>query len=226
MFLVLLAGAINSNPVNQIYFLQADTSGIQGAPAVSRWTFWNTCSVDANGRDACGAAYPDYPFDPQNNFGSQRGVPDSFIGTSKFYYMSRFTFPFIIIALFFAVCSLFLGLFALCSRIGSYLSSASCAVALFFQTIVACLMTANFVIGRNNFLANGQSASLGQMAFGFVWAAMASLFLAVVFFCVAGATSRDSSTSGRRTFGRKRSTRSRGSFIDTESQRRVKDEYI
>ena len=61
--------------------------------------------------------------------------------TNKFYYMSRFMFPFIIIALFFAVCSLFLGLFALCSRIGSYLSSLSCAVALFFQTIVACLMT-------------------------------------------------------------------------------------
>lgn len=61
--------------------------------------------------------------------------------TNKFYYMTRFMFAFILIALFFAVCSLFLGLFALCSRIGSYLSSVLCAVALFFQTIVACLMT-------------------------------------------------------------------------------------
>jgi hypothetical protein len=61
--------------------------------------------------------------------------------TNKFYYMTRFMFAFWIIALFFAVCSLFLGLFALCSRIGSYLSGVLCYVAFFFQTLVAALMT-------------------------------------------------------------------------------------
>jgi hypothetical protein len=61
--------------------------------------------------------------------------------TNKFYYMTRFMFAFQLIGLFFAVCALFLGLLALCSRIGSYLSSLTCMIALIFQTAVACLMT-------------------------------------------------------------------------------------
>ena len=58
-----------------------------------------------------------------------------------FFYETRFMFAFVIIALFFAVCSLFLSLFAICSRIGSYLSAITCLIALFFQTIAAALMT-------------------------------------------------------------------------------------
>lgn len=50
-------------------------------------------------------------------------------------------FAFVIIGLFFAVSALFLGLVALCSRIGSFLSSATCSVALFFQTVTTALMT-------------------------------------------------------------------------------------
>lgn len=50
-------------------------------------------------------------------------------------------FAFVLIGLFFAVCTLFLGLLALCSRIGSFLSSGLCSVALFFQTLTAALMT-------------------------------------------------------------------------------------
>ncbi|MCJ1474530.1 hypothetical protein MMC13_003188 [Lambiella insularis] len=228
IFLVLLAGAVNSNPVNQVYFLQADTSAISGAPAQSRWTLWNVCSVDANGRDACGKVSPAYPFDPQSNFNTMKGVPASFQGTNEFFYLTRFMFAFVLIALFFAVCSLFLGLFALCSRIGSYLSSVLCSVALFFQTIVAALMTAAYVIGRNNFNANGQTATLGEYAFAFVWAAMACLFLATISFCIAGVTSKKDKTTTARTggrFGRRKTAKERGSFIDSESQRRVKDEY-
>lgn len=50
-------------------------------------------------------------------------------------------FAFVLIGGFFAACALGLGLVALCSRIGSFLSSATVSVALFFQTITACLMT-------------------------------------------------------------------------------------
>lgn len=61
--------------------------------------------------------------------------------THKYYYLTRFMFAFILISLFFAACALFLGLLALCSRIGSYLSGLTCSVALFFQTLAASLMT-------------------------------------------------------------------------------------
>lgn len=63
------------------------------------------------------------------------------ISGHKYYFLSRFMFAFILIGLFFAVCSFFLGLLALCSRIGSFLSSALCSVALFFQILTASLMT-------------------------------------------------------------------------------------
>ena len=61
--------------------------------------------------------------------------------TRKYYYLTRFMFAFVLISLVFAVCSLFLGVFALCSRIGSYMSSFLCSIALFFQTLTAALMT-------------------------------------------------------------------------------------
>ncbi|MCJ1356483.1 MAG: hypothetical protein MMC33_006478 [Icmadophila ericetorum] len=231
IFLTLLAGAVDHKPTSMIYFLQADTSNIPGAPALSRWTFWNTCSVNANGGNVCGKVHPAYPFNPPSNFGTTKNIAAAFIGTHKFYYLTRFMFAFTLISLFFSVISLFLGLFALCSRVGSFLSSLLCFVALFFQTVTACLMTAAYVIGRKNFNTNSQPASLGKYAFGFMWAAMACLLLAGVMFCIAGVTSkRDSTytrkTGGRSFFGRKKGTRNRGSFIDSESQRRVvKDEY-
>ncbi len=61
--------------------------------------------------------------------------------TSKFFYMSRFMFAFYIISLFFGALALTTGLLALCSRLGGYLSGANTAVALFFHTLAAALMT-------------------------------------------------------------------------------------
>jgi hypothetical protein len=83
-----------------------------------------------------------------------------------------------------------------------------------------------FVKARNVFNANGMSASVGSYAFGFSWASVVCLFIASTLFfggCLTG-RSRDN-IHDRSFFRRNRSTRSRGSFIDNESQRRViKDE--
>ena len=86
-------------------------------------------------------------------------------------------------------------------------------------------------------------ASVGRYAFGFTWGAWAAMFLATIFLflgCGAGGNNsgrrkerRGSVINGGNTndreismFRRNRSKRSaRGSFIDNESQRRVKDEY-
>ncbi|KAI4156633.1 MAG: hypothetical protein LQ340_000136 [Diploschistes diacapsis] len=216
IFFVLLAGAINGNPVNQVYFLQADTSSIKGAPALSQWTLWNVCGSGANSLDAnCGKISPAFPFDPQSNFGgSTQNVPQGFQGTNMFYLETRFMFAFVLITLFFAVCSFFLSLLALCSRIGSYLSAVMCLVALLFQTVAAALMTAAYVQGRNIFNSNNMTASLGRAAFGFMWGAMACLLLAAVSSCVGGGMSKRDSHSS---YGRKKSTRSRGSFIDNDA---------
>lgn len=50
-------------------------------------------------------------------------------------------FPFVVIGLFFAVVSLFSGLLAMCTRIGSYISGFLAWLALTFQVIATCLMT-------------------------------------------------------------------------------------
>jgi hypothetical protein len=61
---------------------------------------------------------------------------------------------------------------------------------------------------------------------GFAWAIWACYFIAAILFCVGGSVSKSESSYPKTSyFGRKKSTRSRGSFIDAESQRRVKDEY-
>jgi len=227
MFFILLAGAVDGSPVNRWYFLEADTSNIPGAPPLSRWSYWNVCGVDGS-RTACGDAnyekvHPAFPLDPSSHrtFDTDVNVPQNFVDNHGYYFlMTRFMFAFMLIALFFAVCALFTGLLALCTRIGAYLSGFLTLIALFFQLIQASLMTAAYVKGRDNFRSNNQSARIGQYAFGFEWAAAACFFLASVLFCLGGSRSKDRtatySAKRRNFFGgkRSRSTRSRGSFIN------------
>lgn len=140
-FLVILSGTVEHNPLNKVFFLQSTTNGITGAQNPARWTFFAVCGV-ANGLNAnCGHVKPALPFNPVQNFGTSTGVPDAFIGTHKFYYLSRFMFAFYLIALFFAVIALFTGLLALCTRLGAYLSGLNVMIAVFFQALAAALMT-------------------------------------------------------------------------------------
>ncbi|PWY91014.1 SUR7-domain-containing protein [Aspergillus heteromorphus CBS 117.55] len=191
MFLTLLGGARNSRPLNEIYFLQVDTSNIPGAPDLSRWTYWQLCAV-VNGKSQCGSSVPDYPFDPPSHetFDTDTNIPAAFIGTNHYYLTSRFSFPFLLIALFFGVVSLFTGFLAMCTRIGGYVSSLVAWIALIFQIISTCLITAVYVEGRNKFSANGQTAKLGAKAFAFMWTAVACLLIACVCYCMGGSVGR------------------------------------
>ncbi|KAK4893356.1 Eisosomes component [Elasticomyces elasticus] len=235
-FFIVLSGSHIGQPPSQVYFLQADTAGISNAndryhnPA--RWTYLSICGVTNGLNSMCGPTRAAQSFDPARNFGSTTGVPQQFIGTRKFYYLSRFAWSFYIVALFFAVLAFFLGFLALCTRLGAYLTGMMATLALFFQTLTAALMTAWTVQGRNAFRSNNQSAHLGVKAYAFTWATMACYLLATILFCLGGRVGKEenkySKGTGTSYFGRKkstRSTRSRGSFIDSESQRRVKDEY-
>lgn len=142
-FLTILTGGVNSSPLDKFYFLQASTSGIPNARNPSRWTFFAICGENpSTGRNSnCGAPVPALPFDPPRNFGTEQNVPEQFLGTHKYFYLSRFMFAFYLIALFFAAVALASGLLAVCSRLGGYLSSLMTSVALFFQILAASLMT-------------------------------------------------------------------------------------
>lgn len=227
-FFTILSGAIDSFPISLFYFLEASTNNIPNARNPSRWTFFAICGSDpTNGHNAnCGSIVPALPFDPPKNFGTDENVPEAFIGTNQYYYLSRFMFAFYLIALFFAAIALVSGLLALCSRLGGYLSAMTTAVALFFQTLAAALMTAWIVKGRNAFRSAGFEAHIGKYLMAFAWASMACFFLATILFCLGGKLGGDSSGVRRtRSTRSSKSQRSRGSFLETDSQRRVKDDY-
>ena len=81
------------------------------------------------------------------------------------------------------------------------------------------------VQARNAFRSSGGSASLGRYAYGFTWGAMACYLLATILFCIGGRVGKNEKYQKKSYFGRKGSTRSRGSFVDNESHHRVKEEY-
>nr|POE89996.1 protein sur7 [Quercus suber] len=229
-FLIILSGTHIGTPENQIYFLQSSTNGITGGPNPvpnpARWTYFSVCGVTNGLNTDCSRVRAAQPFDPEGNFGTQTGLPDAFINTHRWYYLSRFAWVFFIIALFFAVLAFLLSVFALCARLGAYLAASMSFLALFFQTLCASLYTAWAVQGRNDFRASGQSANIGTKALAFSWATWACFFLCTLFFCIGGSAGKSDKSSQKKSyFGRKQSTRSRGSFIDNESGRRVKEEY-
>ena len=97
-------------------------------------------------------------------------MPQALIDRSSFfYYMSRFSFAFYLITLTFAVVAFVTGLLALCSRLGSAISSIFCFLALFFAAAAASLTTAWVVTARNLLNDNGIAASIGVKALGFAW---------------------------------------------------------
>ncbi|POS70070.1 hypothetical protein DHEL01_v211537 [Diaporthe helianthi] len=223
IFFVILAGVATTSPLQNTYFLRADTSGITGARDISQWTYFHICSP---GNVDCTRASPAMPFghawaDDADNIPD--GLGGSFAGntTSKYYfYMWRFGWVLYLIALFFDVLAFFSGFLACCGRLGAAISGLVALVALFFYTIAVSLMTATFVKARDAFLADNRPASIGRYAFGFSWGAWAALFIGTVLFFM-GTRNRDGYSSRR--FGRSRSTRSHRSH-DLGS-RRVKDDY-
>lgn len=219
-FFTILTGAVNSAPLDRFYFLQAATNNIPNARNPSRWTFFSICGADpTTGHNVnCGAVVPALPFDPPRNFGTTQNVPEQFIGTNQYFLLSRFMFAFYLIALFFGAIALITGLLALVSRLGGYISSMTTSIALFFQTLAATLMTVWVVKGRDAFRSAGYEANIGRYLMGFAWASMACFFIATISFCLGGRLGGDSSSSGVRRSRSTKSTRSRGSFLDTDSQ--------
>jgi len=189
LFFIILAGTTDSDPLNRVYFLWADTSNISGAPNTSEWTLWNVCESGNNGSGGmttnCGSVHAANPFLPQQNFGTSNNIPQEFLNDHKtYYYLSRFTFAFYLISLFFMLGSMVTGMLALCSRLGSAISALAAAWALFCITVTAALMTSCYVIGRNAFNDAGIDAGLGLYAFGFTWGAVGCMIVATACYCI------------------------------------------
>lgn len=219
MMLTLLGGAQNKNPLDRTWFLEADTSRIPGAPSLSRWTFWNVCGV-VDGRNDCHGTKAAFPLDPPSswNFGTTEGVPRQFIGSNKYFYITRFMFAFMLIGIFWVFLSLLTGLLALCTRVGGWISAFFATLGLIFQILTTSLMTAGYVKGRNNFSSNGQPSRVGPKAFGWMWTAVVLLLISSILYCISGtgrSERRTNSTASGATAGRQQ----RGFFKSRGSKR-------
>lgn len=145
---ILLAGAIEHSPINEWYFLQADTSNIPNAPQLARWTFWRICEGQS-GRSVCSgpANYnnlrPGFRFNPpsSSNFGTDTNVPSQFIGTNLYDLLTVIMFAFALVSMFFGALALGTGVLACCTRLGAYISGLLTTLAFITQAVTAALMT-------------------------------------------------------------------------------------
>lgn len=187
LFFIILAGARPSGILQKWYFLAADTSDYGNAKyPVSRWSFYGICgyekgeSVKKPGKFiGCSKNKADYPLDPSRNFGiKQEDLPTQFQG-NRFYYLTRFQFPFYLIALFFDVVALFSVLFSASFRSAGFVTVVSVLFTAVFSIIASSLSTAAYVDGRNALKNSGHDAAIAPTLYGFMWAVV---FMAIVNF--------------------------------------------
>jgi hypothetical protein len=146
LFFVILSAVTPTSPLNNTYFLSADTSKIDGARDVTQWTYFYICG---SGNTDCSPAHADPPFGyAWEGVSNPSGAPAELVGdhgggtTSTYYfYMWRFGWVFYLISLFFEVAAFFTGFLACCGRLGSAVSGLVAFTALFFYTIAVSLMT-------------------------------------------------------------------------------------
>jgi len=212
LFFVILGGVSSVVPFSEDFFLSVDLSSLKnGKTGYARWTMWQVCLADtpSGPNTSCGVSKPAYAFDITPYLPANSDLIDSLLSKANFYYyMSRFAFAFYLIAIAFAVFSLFTGLLALCSRLGGAVSSFLGFIALFFALAAAVLMTAWTVVARDALQNAGIRASLGVKDYGFSWGAVGALFLSSFLFCCVACSPRrrnkeyvaSPNTGGRRRF--------------------------
>lgn len=184
LWFVVLAGVTHQSPLNKIWFLRADTSGIGNARPVSQWTFWHVCGEN---NENCGNPVPALPLGyawRENSRGAPRDLTGNHgHGTTAryYYYMWRFGWVFYLFSFVFANLAAVTGVLS-CIRIIAGATGLLTLAATFWMTLSACLMTAVFVKARNRFNDEGRDARVGPYAFGFTWASLCLLFMASCLF--------------------------------------------
>lgn len=195
LFFILLAGIkSDGNVLNKWYFISADTSKLPGATyPVTRWSLYGICgyetgeSVTKPGNFiGCTDHKADYPFDPVRNFKPENGTWNGTwteFETDRYYYETRFQFPFYLIALFFNTVALFASVFS-CFRWVAIGNTVLSCLTFIFSTCAASLTTAAYVQAKNVFKKHDADAKVGATLFGFAWAVVFMAILNTFFFLV------------------------------------------
>ncbi|EER34042.1 hypothetical protein CTRG_02860 [Candida tropicalis MYA-3404] len=176
LIFTVLSGSSKHAPLNKFYWLQADTSDIPNAPANrSAWTFWGVC--DKNDFSNC-LLGPAYPIDPQDNFGTTENVPEDFLNNENtFYYLSRFSFAFCLIALAFVGLAFIIDILGLCFEIIDKVVIILITIALIFMAGFAAMQTGVTVLAKNAFRNADRYAHVGAKSMGIMWAAFVCILI-------------------------------------------------
>ena len=178
LIFIVLSGASNNFPFNTFYSIKGDTSDIAGTYDESAWNFWGVC--DSNNTSNCRAG-PAYPISPVDNFGTTDNVPSDFVDDrNTYYYLSRFAFAFLLLALGFTIFALLVNILGFCTALIHRVLMMLVVMALIFTSGFAAFTTAVTVLAKNAFNSDGKSALLGVKYLAMTWAAFACMLL--VFF--------------------------------------------
>lgn len=189
LLFIVFGGGVDSSPFNHFYWVQADTSKIPSANAdVTRWTFWGVCKLSdwsSAAYDSCPGLGPAVPISPIDNFGNSTvGIPTDFINNrDNYYYLSRFSFAFILIALIFSGIGFIGSLFALFWQSMANVITFFVSLSLLFCLVASCLITAVSVMTRNQFHKEHLDAKINAASFGMIWASTGCLLILVLLSC-------------------------------------------
>lgn len=189
LLFIVFSGAIDNYPFNRFYWVEADTSSITDDYGdYSRWTFWGICypdSLSSASTNNCPSLGPAVPISPYDNFGNSTALPQDFVDSrNSYYYLSRFSFPLLLISLIFSGVSFVGSVMAPCwlamKEVVTFFVFIAC---IFCMTGAACI-TAVSVMTRNHFKGADMSAKIGASSLGMVWASTACLLLIFLLTCV------------------------------------------
>lgn len=170
-----LSGVSNTFPFKNFYWIEADTSGIPGAWDTTRWTFWGIQNAN-NFTQHLNS--PATPISPVNNWSTRRNVPQKFISSQDtFYYLSRFSFVFFLIALAFTGFALIVDLLGLCWEVIDKIVVLLVLIALFFQAGGVAFQTAVVVMAKDAFNNDNRYAHVPVALMAIVWTAFVCLGL-------------------------------------------------
>ncbi|CAI5760654.1 unnamed protein product [Candida verbasci] len=176
LIFTVLSGSSNHFPLNRFYWLEADTSDIPNAPADrSAWTFWGVCDKDDYSNCLTG---PAYPISPEDNFNATSNVPLKFLNQQNtFYYLSRFSFAFCLIALAFTGISFIIGILSFCFLVIDKIVIFLISIGLLFLTAFCSCQTAVIVLAKQAFNDADRYAHVGAKSMGIMWASFVCLVI-------------------------------------------------
>ncbi|ABN67058.2 predicted protein [Scheffersomyces stipitis CBS 6054] len=175
LIFVVLSGSSDHFPLDEFYWVSADTSNISGAPSRAAWTFWGVC--EKNNYTECQSG-PAFPISPVDNWDTNVNVPQKFIDNrDTFYYLSRFSFAFALIALGFSGLAFIIDILAFCLLVVDKVVIFLVTIGLFFLAGFAAFQTAVVVLARNAFRDADLSTSIGVKSMALLWASVACLGL-------------------------------------------------